>query len=320
MSKYIEILFRHRLRFLTLFVIFPAVAATAVIVLFPHEAASASIWVDTPAYFEVPASATGWNEYLTPAQNTVDSLGQLMGTNYFSKALTERLDTSGVFGSADERSSVLSNVYADLKATVSGSHLVVFNYTCPRKAVCVSVLQTTIDVYKDWLSAKQQAQAKVALDFYTGQLSSARTKLQNDETSFANYLAAHPNEKISETAVNPELDRLYRTVTEDRSNVTFLQSKLTTLQLTDAAVSQIDSTVLNVIDPPRIVSGRLGALPRKQLAIADLACLVLAVGVLAVMAWSDRTVRDARELQSRLHIPMVATIPDLTATKAITRG
>jgi uncharacterized protein involved in exopolysaccharide biosynthesis len=316
MSKYVEILFRHRLRFVALFVAFPMVVGTAVILLFPHDAASASLWVDNPTYLEVSPSANGWNQYLTPSQNTIDALNQLMGTHAFYKTLADRLDAESTFSSASERSSVLSTFGADFKATASGSHLVVMNYVCPRPAVCVGVLNNTIEIYRDWLAARQQSQAKVALDFYTGQLSGAKSKLQNDETAFANYLTAHPSARVTDTAINPELDSLYRTVTSDRSAVNSLQSKLDALQLTDAAAVQINNTVLNVIDAPRITTSRLGALPRKQLAIAEAICAAVAIGVLAVMAWSDRTVRDPKEIQSRLQIPVVATIPDLSSVKA----
>jgi uncharacterized protein involved in exopolysaccharide biosynthesis len=319
MSKYLEILFRHRLRFLALFFLLPAVVASAVVFLYPHQVASASLWVDTPTYIEIAPSATGWNQYLTPSQNTVDALNQLMGTNSFYKTLAERLDAANTFSSVDEKNSVMANLGSDLTKTATGSHLVVLDYTCPRKPVCVAVLGATLDIYRDWLASRQQAQAKIALDFYTKQLADAQATLQTNETAFANYIATHPDVKATDTAINPELDQLYRAVTDDRATVNSLQSKLDNLRLTNAAAVQIQSTVLNVIDAPRIISGGLGSLPRKQLAIAEILCLVVAVAVLAVMAWSDRSVRDPKELQARLRVPVVAAIPDLTTARVTSR-
>jgi uncharacterized protein involved in exopolysaccharide biosynthesis len=315
MSKYFELLFRHRLRFLTLFILLPAVAASAVILLYPHQVASSTLWVDSPTYFEISPSATGWNQYLTPSQNTVDALNQLMATNSFYRTLGERMDAAHAFNSPDEQKAILGAVSSDLKAVATGSHLVLLTYTCPRKAVCVAMLSNTVDIYRDWLAARQQAQASIALTFYAGQLTDSQTKLQADQTALANYFTAHPGVKLTDTSTNAELDQLYRTVTADRNSVTSLQSRLDSLKLTDAAAVQIDNTVLNVIDPPRIISSSLGALPTKQLALVVGACLLVGVAVLAVMAWSDRRVRDPKDLQARLHIPVVAAIPDLASVK-----
>jgi len=87
MAKYADILFRYRLRFLILFVVLPSELALACVFLFPHRVAMSSLWVDTPAYISVSAAATGWNQYLTPAQNTVDALNQLRSTASFVKTL-----------------------------------------------------------------------------------------------------------------------------------------------------------------------------------------------------------------------------------------
>jgi hypothetical protein len=125
MAKYIEILFRHRLRFLILLVVLPAEVAVASIFIFPHVTAASSIWVDTPSYFGISPAATGWNQYLTPAQNTADSLNQFRSTGAFLKILGEDLDASQTFSDSGERGAVLSTVSTDLHVTPSCSHVVV---------------------------------------------------------------------------------------------------------------------------------------------------------------------------------------------------
>ena len=313
MSKYLEILFRHRLRFIALFLVLPAAIGAAVIAVFPHETAEASLWTDTPAYFGVSVSATGWNQYLTPAQNTVDSMTQLTATNAFLRTLWNELNASGTTMTPDESTAVLSNFSSDMKITASGSHLVVLNYTCSRKAICLSVLTATIDIYKNWLTVKEQTQAKIALDFYSGQAADAKVKLQDDQKALQDYLRANPGTKPADAVVNTEYNQLIHNVNDDQVNLNALQQKLDTLHLQQAATQQIDSTIFNTVDSPRVTGGQLSSLPKKQLAIAEAACLALAFAVLILMAWSDRTVRDPKELQSRLRIPVVASIPELTS-------
>jgi len=316
MAKYVEILFRHRLRFLILLLVLPVELAAACIALFPHQTAVSSLWVDTPAYISISPAASGWDQYLTPAQNTVDALNQLRNTDSFVNKLRSSLDASNSFQSAGERDSALSTVLTDMTVLANGSHLVVINYTCPRQPLCTDVVAATEQIYHQWLVDQETAQAKVAIDFYGGQLSDAQAKLTSDQNELAAYVAAHPNLKASDAPLVPQFDQLIRNVDSDTLAVSTLQQKLDDTKLTNAAVGQLDSTVLNVVDPPRSVGGRLNSLPRKQMVIAAIASLVLAMGVLMVMAWSDRSAREPKGIESRLRIPVVVTINDLTEMSA----
>lgn len=311
MAKYVEILFRHRLRFLILIFVLPAELAVACVFLFPHQTAASALWVDTPAYIQISPSVQGWNQYLTPAQNTVDALDQLRGTDSFVNTLKAKLDISGTFRDANERDSIMATAATDIAIAANGSHLVALTYTCPRQPVCTNVLIATEQIYRQWLDDQQTAQANVAIGFYTGQLSDEQAKLAADQTALSNYLAAHPNVKPADAAVLPQLDQLLRNVDSDSVQVAYLQQKLDDTKLTNAAVNQTDSTVLKVIDPPRTVGGRLSSLPRKQMLIAGAAGLALAVLMLVFLAWSDRTVREARDLENFLRLPVAVTIPDL---------
>ncbi|HEY1421269.1 MAG TPA: hypothetical protein VGG90_11265 [Candidatus Dormibacteraeota bacterium] len=316
MVKYVEILFRHRLRFLILLFILPGALAGACVFLFPHETAASALWVDTPAYIDISPSVQGWNQYLTPAQNTVDALDQLRGTDAFSNTLRSKLDAMNTFHDSSERNSVMSTAATDMVITATGSHLVSLNYICPRQPVCTNVLAATEDIYRQWLADQQSSQAKVATDFYTGQLTDAQAKLTTDQNALADYLAAHPNVRATDTATIPQFDLLTRNVDNDLLKVADLQQKLDNIRLTNAAVSQTDETVLKVIDAPHTVGGRLNALPKKQMLIAAAIGLAIALGMLFFMAWTDRTVREARDLETFIRIPVVVTIPDLALTGA----
>lgn len=309
MAKYVEILFRHRLRFLILLVILPAELALACVPLFPHQTATSSLWVSSPVY--VPISQPGWNTYLTPSQNTVDALDQLRSTDSFVNSLRSRLDATNTFESSSERDSVLATVAGDMLITAPGSHLVVLTYTCPRQPICTNVLTATVQIYHQWLVDDQTAQAKVAIDFYSGQLSANQAALKSDEAALSDYVAAHPGVKPADAQLIPELDRLITKVSDDKSAVAGFQSKLDDTRLSNAAVGQLDSTVLKVVDPARTVGGRLNNLPKKQMAMAGVAALALAVAVLLMMVWSDRSTREPKDIESRLRIPVVVTIPDL---------
>lgn len=319
MAKYVEILFRHRLRFLILLFILPAELAVACVLLFPHQTAVSVLWVDTPAYISISPAASGWNQYLTPAQNTVDAIDQLRSTDSFVQTLRSSLDATNTFQSASERDLVLATVTTDTRITANGSHIVVLTYTCLREPICSNVLTSTVQTYHQWLVDQQSAQAKVAIDFYSGQLRDAQAKLTSDHAALTNYLATHPSVKPADAPLTPELDQLIRNESNDTLAVSAFERKLDDIRLADAAVGQLDSTLLKVVDPPRTVGGRLNALPKKQMVIAGVASLALAVAVLMMMVWSDRSIREPKDIESRLRIPVVVTIPDL-ALMEVTDG
>ena len=311
MAKYIDLLFRHRLRFVLLIFVVPSLLAGSCIFLFPHQTSSSSLWVDSPAYVDISPSVQGWNQYLTPSQNTVDALNQLRVTDRFVGTLRSTLDSMGAFQDDGERQSIPTNASTDITITAPGSHLVGLSYTCPREPLCSQVLTATEEIYRQWLTDQQSAQASVAIDFYTGQLKDAQTKLASDQTALSNFLATHPSVKPSDGAPASQFELLTQNVDQDLLQVADFQQKLDSINLTNAAVGKTTDTVLKVIDAPRPVGGRLSNLPKKQMLIAAAAGLALAAGMLVFMAWSDRSVRDERELENILKLPIVATIPDL---------
>jgi hypothetical protein len=311
MAKYVEILFRYRLRFLILLVILPVELALACVALFPHQTAVSSLWVDTPAYVSISPATSGWNAYLTPAQNTVDALDQLRSTDSFVKSLRVSLDGMNTFRNASEGDSVMATVTTDTGVTAAGSHLVVLSNTCPYQPICSNILTATIQIYHQWLVDQQTGQARVAIDFYTGQLSDAQAKLKSDEAALVAYIAEHPGVRTTDAPLIPEFDRLISNENTDKGAVAAWQQKLDDTKYSNAAVGQLDSTVLKVVDPARTVGGRLSNLPKKQMTIAGIAGLALAAAVLLMMVWSDRSTREPRDIESRLRIPVVVTIPDL---------
>jgi len=195
MIKYVEILFRNRLRFLILLLILPAELSVGAALLYPHNSAVSSLWVDTPTYFSVSPAATGWSQYLTPAQNTVDAIDQMVKTDAFYKTLNTQLFDEHTFKNAGERDATMSSLSTDLRIATAGSHLVTLSHTCVRTAICINVLNATVGIYRTWFAGQQRSQATVAIDFYTRQLTDEQAKLAAAQKALTAYAAANPNRR-----------------------------------------------------------------------------------------------------------------------------
>lgn len=310
MTKYLENLFRHSTRFFLLFVVIPVALSAFCVYLFPTKQAAADLWVDQPSFFGVSTATTsGWNQYLTPAQNTADGLNQLTKTATYVHQLAARLDSTHIWRDRTERSDMLGTVSTALHIAQNGSHLVSMDVTCRRAAVCVAVLSVTIDIYRQSLSAQGQQQSKAAAAFYQGEINQALTKLNSDQDALSSYLNRNPQLQAGDEQLVPEFGQLTSQVTQDQNNLATLQQKLDSIQLTANAADQVNNSVLRVIDPPAAISGgRFSSLPKTQLSIVWAACVGLGVGWLLLLAWVDRTARDSRDLERLLRVPVVTEI------------
>jgi hypothetical protein len=311
MARYVEIVFRHWLRFLLLLVLMPGVLSGASILLLRTYQASAALWVTTPAYLGSAAEPADWNRYLTPAQNQQDSLGQMLETRSFGNALGQRLLDSGVLPNDAAVGQVLGSLSKNLTVQAAGSHLVSITYTCDRPPVCLGVIDGVVAVYHDRLTELQKLQSDLASSFLTSQLKEAQVALDTSETNLRTYLSAHPGTMLIQAPAIPELDLLVRRVDLDRSEVTHLTEQLGGVHYSSAAAARVVDSIANVIDPPKIsrsgIIGGSGA--RRRAILVVLACWAAVTAYLLLLAWLDRTARDPQEIERRLPVPVLVTIP-----------
>lgn len=144
MVKYVEILFRFKVRFAFLLVVLPAVVGTTTILLMPSYKASATLWVDSPSYFG-GATPSGWSIYLTPAQNEADTFNQQMGTREFGNQLYKQLADR----IPDPTERIHAVVAAKLFVLATGTHLLSIVGSCDRPQICVTVVDTAIIVLRN---------------------------------------------------------------------------------------------------------------------------------------------------------------------------
>lgn len=320
MARYVEILFRRWLIFGLLLFVAPPTAAALSVVLFPWHQASSQIWVENPIYFGAVPSANGWNQYLTPSQNAVDSLSQLFSTSTFMRQIGDDLLASGTVGTPAERDNAMQSTAGTFTVVADGSHLVIVGVSCRKTAVCLRALGTAVRLHQDWLKQSEQIQAQVAIDFYAGQLKIADDHLASAETALNSYAAQHPGESFDPnnptSTTDPQLAGLIQKVQDAKNTERNLQDKLDGIRLSSAAANQIDQTVLRVIDPPTVQGGNLfPAASRKTAVIVGGGALLPGLVYLVLLAWLDRKIRSPKEVESRLGLRVIP-VPRLNSKHA----
>jgi uncharacterized protein involved in exopolysaccharide biosynthesis len=320
MTKYLDILFHHVFGFAFILLVLPLGLSAGLIVLYPTAEAGASLWVNDPNYLGVAAAQTSdWNQYLTPAQNESDILGQMLQTETFQKQMTAQLDSNNVWQGTRERSGTLSSSTTNLKINLDGSHLLNLTFTCPRANLCVQVLQATIDVYKRALDQQQQQQAKAASTFYAAQLKQAHAGLATDQAALAVYLTNNPSLRgvdpnsaaAAALSLPAQFVQLARQVQSDQANIQSLQSKLDEATFNSSAASEVNNSAMKVVDAPvAFPGGILSSLPKKQLAIVWGACVGVGLGLLLLLGWLDQTAGEPADIEKKLGgVRVLAKIP-----------
>lgn len=322
MSRYVESLFRFRVRFLLLLVVIPATVAAASVAFFPSYKGVAALWVDYPTYFGSRFTPVGWNQYLTPAQNESDSLTQLIGTNSFVGTLADSLSAAGVVNDPSEKRSVLGSIYTTLKVTAVGSHLMTLSVTCDRKPVCIAILNQTIALFREQQTKLEQDQADVGISFLATQLTQAKAAEQTSEDALSKYLAEHPTLRADPgtAAMYPELARLMADVQTTRGKVLDLQNQIDQAEYLNSGTARLTEIGPRVMDAPHISNGGLlgDGTSLKRALVASAVALAVGCGYLIVVTWLDKTARDTNELERRVKVRVIASIDKIRQLEHIT--
>lgn len=323
LARYVEILFGHWARFAVILFLLPTPVSIATLIYFRTYQAATDIWVENPTYFgsntNVVGSAgvSGWNQYLTPAQNETDELDQYLQTTSFLYAVGDRMAADGMTD-VKERNKLITSITKQMHVTPSGSHLVTITFSCSKASECTETLTATIAVFQDRLTEALKAQEKLSTSFLQSQVAAAQQRADASEAALQKYLSEHPGLPLTlssgQTGI-AQLDQLVTRAQQDRDQLVALQSQLGQAQYTFAAADQFISTSTKVVDSPGITAGGfLGdGSSLKRAAVVWLAAVGVAAVYLALLVWMDKTARDVRELVGRLSVPVLATLPLLSA-------
>ena len=322
MSRYLEILFRFWIRFAILLILLPVAVAVASVILFPSYKGSAALWVDYPIVGGSRFVPIGWNQYLTPAQNESDKFTQLISTRSFVGTLGDRLAASGAVKDPAEQRSALSSIYTTFKVNAAGSNLLVLGVSCDRRPVCVAILTEAIKLFTEQDIKLAQDSAQYGLAFVSGQLKDAQAAEKSAEDALTAYLSQHPNlsPTAASAALSPELARLMADLSTKQSNVRDLQASLDQLEYLSSATTRMAEIGPQVMDAPHISNaGLLGdGTSLKRALIAVSVCLAIGGGYLILLTWLDKTARDSRELERRVKVRVITSIPKMKQLETIT--
>ncbi len=131
--------------------------------------------------------------YVTPAEETVGELYQLMNSEGFIRAIVQQTDLEAKMG---EGPNVVEQIIKETREAIwfrsLGNNLVMVSaqYTMPR--VSAQLVTATVETYTRWKTNISREESVAARDFLKDLVGSYRLALDAERSTLTDYLVAHP--------------------------------------------------------------------------------------------------------------------------------
>ncbi len=316
--RLLESYFRHRWLYLLPILLMTAAMAFYIAFVPAPYTAEGTLYVQQETLLSsltsVRSNGFGFR-YVTPSEETVGELYQLMNSDGFLRAIVQQTDLESRM---NEGPKAIEETLTEARDAVwfrsLGNNLVAINatYTMPR--VAAQLVESTIETYTLWKTNISHDESVAAQDFFVDLVATYRTELDAERRTLTNYLISHPepvrgNRPPEEAATISQLSAAVDLAEERLRNA---ENKEEDAQL---ALAQTESNIRQsyfVVDAPQVPLEPKRS--KKELA------LVLALFLAAGMVFSvagivggallDRTLRFPIDISQGLQLPVLALIPE----------
>jgi capsular polysaccharide biosynthesis protein len=309
-AKLLETIF-HRVWLLAL----PVILVPLVVVLLtrstPTYESWASVWASAPVGDSGPAFGQT-NSYVSPAQNQVQVLGDLLSTDSFREQIAIE---AGMADGTDPRA--LRNAVESLDIGVStvGTNLVSISASSGDAAEAQAVVAAVISQYQMRAATEIQRRATASVDYYTQQLSLVDQTLAERRRELAEYLRANPKAANPEDVASedPNYRALVSQVETQVSRQESLQLALQEVKLNQASAPSSQDASFSVQDAASLPEAPL---PTSSTTRFGLPFAGLLFGIMISAAYvyftyrTDHTIRSAADVGD-LDVPLLGSVPDL---------
>lgn len=274
----------------------------------------ATIWTQQTEGVDSGPLATSTNPYITPAENQVKILYDLLATQTFRTdiALTAKLVTAT--SSQDELTDASDYVGKSISVAAIGTNLIGLRVATPIAADSFDIANAFVIEFQERALAESVRLAQVKIDYYDEQLSLASAELDERRNDLNIYVAANPK------VVDPNLklyDAQYESLKASVDTQTILVQGLTSkrfdaeLSVKSAETSQ--AATFNVQDAPRLATApqSAGMMKRFGLPLAGMLFgAFISAAYLYLVYRLDQTIRTASDL-SDAGVTLLGYVPEI---------
>lgn len=254
--------------------------------------------------------------YVTPAEETVGELYQLMNSEGFIRAIIQQTDLEAKMG---EGPKVVDQIVKETREAVwfrsLGNNLVMVSaqYTMPR--VSAQLVASTVETYTRWKTNISREESVAARDFFRDLVANYSLALDAERSALTDYLVAHqePVRGARPPAEAARIAQLEAAVALAEERLRDAEHKEEDAQL---ALAQTESNIRQgyfVVDAPKQPLEP----KRSKKELAMIAAIFLMAGAFFSVAGIvggallDRSVRFPIDVKHGLGLPVLVTMPEL---------
>ncbi len=185
--------------------------------------------------------------------------------------------------------------------------------------IAQQLASATIEVFLQWKINASREQSNAANSFFQNLVDSYQDETQAAEGKLRSYLEAHP---VPVKGDRPpmeslEIDRLQSNLASAMDRLRQAQDNLENTQLTSAVNESNIRQVYLLFDAPKLPTNSARSLRSiaRDLVIYTLLGIVLTIVGLVTASFIDRTFRFPEDIEHRLGIPVIASLPLLPSKR-----
>jgi hypothetical protein len=322
--KVLEAFFRNKLLILLPLIVVPLLATPiALLVAPPQYEAAASLWFERPA---APGQDEVGSQSPTSAQEEANRLRELLGTRAFRANVARRTQLAPLLDSEAGEEEVRKIISRGARISSSGERLLNVSFRGPTPQLPLEMSQGIVDAFGERWAADHRGRALRAVSVFESRLKQAEDELSVARETLRRSSDADP--RLAALALSRGVDsqtrlpvllsttdvrlvELIRDVELQEQQVAQLRTRLQQARLDSAAAMEDQVLPLRVADTPRLPTQvSLGRNLALLATAAVLTALALSIGLLALFAAVDRSVRSADDPVLPRTRP-ISAIPDL---------
>lgn len=300
MAKYTEYIFR---RWPWLFISTILVAGLAVFLSLQAPAqyqSDATFWTERPTFLEYDL---GWSPELSPAQNQLNQITQMLQIGDFQDTLTSRIKKDGTTLPANFKSKDLAKAF---KLTVTYRNLISSKATAATPELARAENQALFDTYRENYLTQFQKYTDDVLAVYDGRAKDFSSRYEKSDGALSEYLASHPT-SLTSAVPDFELERLKSQNQFNIDQLSVVKGKMELIKLQAQVGLGSGNTLFRLQEKPSLsVSSESGRY--IEMAIYGLAGALVGLGLALVALWlvstRDHSYFRANELAAVLGVPV----------------
>ena len=310
-ARFLETFFRYKFLILLPFFVTPLIVVPfSFLLVKPYYETTAGLWVERPSY--VPSTDdANWNRYITPAQNQVTRINELLKTRSFTDDIARRTSLGPLLDTPDGRDSAFEYLGRVIYPVATGSKLMTIRVRAEDPDLSFQIINGTVAAFRERNQNERMQTSAMTIAFYEQQLKEANDQTTASRDRVRRYVTSNPRSVASDpnatsrvnlptSAVDPQLAEMLKTLENDEREGERLRGLLEQSRFEASAALEGNDASLQLLDPPVFPSRaererrRFFIFPAAAVAIGTLVSALLLVALTA----SDRSVRSTTDLST----------------------